>query len=78
MKFFPQIDHDKVSVNAVSSYFNQVSTKTRVIKFDYGYYSRSIINFQKSYTYPNIDDLDIDLHLSLKRYCITKTRQNTN
>ena len=66
MKFFPQIDHDKVSVNAVSSYFNQVSTKTRVIKFDYGYYSRSIINFQKSYTNPNIDDLDIDLHLSLK------------
>ena len=45
MKFFPQIDHDKVSVNAVSSSLNQVSTKTRVIKFDYGYYSRSIINF---------------------------------
>ena len=66
MKFFPQIDHDKVSVNAVSSSFNQVSTKTRVIKFDYGYYSRSIINFQKSYTNPSIDDLDIDLHLSLK------------
>ena len=66
MKFFPQIDHDKVSVNAVSSSLNQVSTKTRVIKFDYGYYSRSIINFQKSFTNPGIDDLDIDLHLSLK------------
>ena len=66
MKFFPQIDHDKVSVNAVSSSFNQVSTKTRVIKFDYGYYSRSIINFNKSFTNPSIDDLDIDLHLSLK------------
>ena len=66
MKFFPQIDHDKVSVNAVSSSFNQVSTKTRVIKFDYGYYSRSIINFQKLFTNPGIDDLDIDLHLSLK------------
>ena len=66
MKFFPQIDHDKVSVNAVSSSFNQVSTKTRVIKFDYGYYSRSIINFNKSFTNPGIDDLDIDLHLSLK------------
>ena len=66
MKFFPQIDHDKVSVKAVSSYFNQVSTKTRVIKFDYGYYSRSIINFQKLFTNPSIDDLDIDLHLSLK------------
>ena len=66
MKFFPQIDHDKVSVNAVSSSLNQVSTKTRVIKFDYGYYSRSIINFQKLFTNPGIDDLDIDLHLSLK------------
>ena len=66
MKFFPQIDHDKVSVNAVSSSLNQVSTKTRVIKFDYGYYSRSIINFQKLFTNPGIDELDIDLHLSLK------------
>ena len=66
MKLFPQIDHDKVSVNAVSSSLNQVSTKTRVIKFDYGYYSRSIINFQKLFTNPGIDDLDIDLHLSLK------------
>ena len=66
MKFFSQIDHDKVSVNAVSSSLNQVSTKTRVIKFDYGYYSRSIINFNKSFTNPSIDDLDIDLHLSLK------------
>ena len=66
MKFSPQIDHDKVSVNAVSSSLNQVSTKTRVIKFDYGYYSRSIINFQKLFTNPGIDDLDIDLHLSLK------------
>ena len=66
MKFFPQIDHDKVSVNAVSSSLNQVSTKTRVIKFDYGYYSRSIINFQKLFTNPGIDDLNIDLHLSLK------------
>ena len=66
MKFFTQIDHNKVSVNAVSSSLNQVSTKTRVIKFDHGYYSRSIINFQKSYTNPGIDDLDIDLHLSLK------------
>ena len=65
MKFFPQIDHDKVSVNATSSSLNQVSTKTRVIKFDYGY-SRSIINFNKSFTNPGIDDLDIDLHLSLK------------
>ena len=64
IKFFPQIDHDKVSVNAVSSSLNQVST--RVIKFDYGYYSRSIINFQKLFTNPGIDDLDIDLHLSLK------------
>ena len=66
MKFFPQIDHNKVSVNAVSSSLNQVSTKTRVINFDHGYYSRSIINFQKSYTNPSIHDLDIDLHLSLK------------
>ena len=66
MKFFPQIDHDKVSVNAVSSSLNQVSTKTTVIKFDYGYYSRAIINFNKSFTNPGIDDLDIDLHLSLK------------
>ena len=66
MKFFPQIDHDKVSVNAVSSSLNQVITKTRVINFDYGYYSRSIINFQKSYTNPIIDDLDVDLYLSLK------------
>ena len=64
MKFFPQIDHDKVSVNAVSSSLNQVSTNTRVIKFDYGYYSRSIINFNKSFTNPSIDDLDI--YLSLK------------
>ena len=66
MKFFPQIDHDKISVNATSNSLNQVSTKTRVIKFDYGYYSRSIINFNKSFTNPGIDDLDIDLHLSLK------------
>ena len=66
MIFFPQIDHNKVSVNAVSSSLNQVSTKTRVINFDHGYYSRSIINFQKLYTNPGIDDLDIDLHLSLK------------
>ena len=63
MKFFAQIDHNKVSVNAVSGSLNQVSTKTRVINFDYGYYSRSIINFQKLFTNPGIDDLDIDLHL---------------
>ena len=63
MKFFAQIEHDKVSVNAVSGSLNQVSTKTRVINFDYGYYSRSIINFQKLFTNPGIDDLDIDLHL---------------
>ena len=66
MKFFAQIDHNKVSVNAVSGSLNQVSTKTRVINFDYGYYSRSIINFQKLFTNPGIDDLDIDLHLYLK------------
>ena len=66
MIFFPQIDHNKVSVNAVSSSLNQVSTKTRVINFDHGYYSRSIINFQKLFTNPGVDDLDIDLHLSLK------------
>ena len=65
MIFFTQIDHNKVSVNAVSSSLNQVSTKTRVINFDHGYYSRSIINFQKLYTNPGIDDLDINLHLSL-------------
>ena len=63
IKFFAQIDHNKVSVNAVSGSLNQVSTKTRVIKFDYGYYSRSIINFQKLFTNPGIDDLNIDLHL---------------
>ena len=63
MKFFAQIDHNKVSVNAVSGSLNQVSTKTRVINFDYAYYSRSIINFQKLFTNPGIDDLDIDLHL---------------
>ena len=40
MKFFPQIDHNKVSVNAVSSSLNRVSTRTRVINFDHGYYSR--------------------------------------
>ena len=66
MKFFAQIDHNKVNVNAVSGSLNQVSTKTRVINFDYGYYSRSIINFQKLFTNPGIDDLDIDLHLYLK------------
>ena len=66
MIFFAQIDHNKVSVNAVSSSLNQVSTKTRVINFDYGYYSRSIINFQKLFTNPGIDDLDMDLHLYLK------------
>ena len=63
MKFFAQIDHNKVSVNAVSSSLNQVSTKTRVINFDYCYYSRSIINFQKLFTNPGIDDIDMDLHL---------------
>ena len=63
MKFFAQIDHNKVSVNAVSGSLNQVSTKTRVINYDHGYYSRSIINFQKLFTNPGIDDLDIDLHL---------------
>ena len=64
MKVFAQIDHNKVSVNAVSSSLNQVSTKTRVINFDYGYYSRSIITFQKLFTNPGIDDIDIlDLHL---------------
>ena len=63
MKFFAQIGHNKVSVNAVSSSLNQLSTKTRVINFDYGYYSRSIINFQILFTNPGTDDLDIDLHL---------------
>ena len=66
MKSCAQIDHNKVSVNAVSSSLNQVSTKTEVINFDYGYYSRSIINFQKLFTYPGIDNLDMDLHLYLK------------
>ena len=48
MKFVAVIDQNEITVNAVSSTLNQVKTKTRVINFDYGYYSRSIINFQKN------------------------------
>ena len=65
MKFAVQINPNNVSVNAVSGTLNQVTTKTRVINFDYGYYSRSIINFHKWVINPGIDDLDIDLHLGL-------------
>ena len=66
MKFSYQIDQNNVSVDAASDTLTQVSTKTRIINFDYGYYSRSIINFRKSIVNPGIDDLDIDLHLPLK------------
>ena len=65
MKFASNIDHDKVTVNAVSGTFNPVSTNTKIINFDYGYYSRSIINFHKWIKNP-VDDLDIDLNLYLK------------
>ena len=65
MKFAVQINPNNVSVNALSGTLNQVTTKTRVINFDYGYYSRSIINFHKWVIHPGIDDLDIDLHLGL-------------
>ena len=66
MKFASNIDPDKVTVNAVSGTFNPVSTNTKIINFDYGYYSRSIINFHKWIKNPGIDDLDIDLNLYLK------------
>ena len=67
MKFTPDIDQNKVTVNAVSSTLNQVNTKTRIINFDHGYYSRSIINFHKWTKSQGIDDLDIDLHLYPKQ-----------
>ena len=67
MKFVPDIDQNKVTVNAVSSTLNQVNTKTKIINFDHGYYSRSIINFHKWGINQRIDDLDIDLHLYLKQ-----------
>ena len=67
MKFTPDIDQNKVTVNAVSSNLNQVNTKTRIINFDHGYYSRSIINFHKWTINQGIDDLDIDLHLYPKQ-----------
>ena len=66
MKFVPQIDQNNVSVNAESGTLNQVTTKTKTIKFDYGYYSRSIIGFHKWVVNPGIDDLDIDLQLPIK------------
>ena len=66
MKFVPQIDQNNVSVNAESGTLNQVTTKTRTINFDYGYYSRSIIGFHKWVVNPGIDDLDIDLQLPIK------------
>ena len=47
MIFAVQIDPNKVNVNAVSGSLNQISTHTRIINFDYGHYSRSIINFHK-------------------------------
>ena len=37
MKFVPDIDQNKVTVNAVSSTLNQVNTKTKIINFDHGY-----------------------------------------
>ena len=67
IKFVPDIDQNKVTVNAVSSTLNQVNTKTKIINFDHGYYSRSIINFHKWIINQRIDDLDIDLHLYLKQ-----------
>ena len=67
MKFTPDIDQNKVTVNAVSSTLNQVNTKTKIINFDHGYYSRSIINFHKWTINQGIDDLDIDLHLYPKQ-----------
>ena len=72
MKFAPQIDNNRVSVNAVSGTLNQVSTNTRVINFDYGHYSRSIINFHKWTINPGIDDLDIDLRLYLRDHSSQK------
>ena len=66
MKFVSDIDQNKITVNAVSGTLNQVSTKTKIINFDYGYYSRSIINFHKWIKNQGIDDLDIDLNLYLK------------
>ena len=65
MIFAVQIDHYKVTVNAVSGTLNQVNTITKIINFDRGYYSRSIINFHKWVINRGIDDLDIDLHLEL-------------
>ena len=65
MIFSVQIDRYKVTVNAVSGTLNQVNTITKIINFDRGYYSRSIINFHKWVINPGIDDLDIDLHLEL-------------
>ena len=66
MKFVSNIDQNKITVNAVSGTLNQVNTKTKIINFDHGYYSRSIINFHKWIINQGIDDLDIDLHLYLK------------
>ena len=66
MKFVSDIDQNKITVNAVSGTLNQVNTKTKIINFDHGYYSRSIINFHKWIKNQGIDDLYIDLNLYLK------------
>ena len=66
MKFAVDINQNKVSVNAVSGTLNQVNTHTKIINFDYGYYSRSIINFHKWVINQGIDDLDIDIRMEIK------------
>ena len=66
MIFAVQIDPNKVNVNAVSGSLNQISTHTRIINFDHGHYSRSIINFHKWIINNQVDDLDIDINLPLK------------
>ena len=76
MKVVSQINQNDVSVNAASDTLNQVSTKTRIINFDYGYYSRSIINFQKSsLKNQGTNNLNIYLHLPIKYQALQTKHQ---
>ena len=62
MYFSDKIDHDKITINALSGTLSVSKINTKLS----AYHTRSVINFYKAIIYPSDDELDIDITLKNK------------
>ena len=62
MYFSDKIDHDKITINALSGTLSVSKINTKLS----AYHTRSVINFYKAIIFPSDDELDIDITLKNK------------